>query len=57
MISQFNQVQSPNTATQVLNKCSTDSHISGNACIALGKQLDIVGVLEYEHKNEHENFL
>ena len=35
----------------------TDSHIPGNACICLGKQLRIVGVLEYEHENEHGNFL
>jgi hypothetical protein len=34
-----------------------DSHIPGNVCIGLGKQLDIVGVSEYERENEHANFL
>jgi hypothetical protein len=57
MTDEFNQVQPANTATQVLNESPTDAHIPGNACIGLGKQLGIVGVLEHEHENERGNFL
>jgi len=35
----------------------TDSHIPGNVCIGLGKQLDIVGVSEYKRENGRGNFL